>query len=75
MGTDDQLYVYNNAQNATYFTVSSTQTWIDNFLELSTESTNPTNVAGSIWHFSNASDQFRGVPTGTTVYSFDMTVV
>lgn len=78
MGTNNTLYIFNNSQaaGAYYMTVSTTQTWIDNFLELSTETANPSGApSGSIWHFANGAEQFRGVPTGITVYSFDMTVV
>ena len=46
-------------------------------LRLEVLTSDPTGGArGDIWCFDNgATEQFRGIPTGTAVYSFDMTVV
>jgi len=76
LGTGNDFFIKNNAQSANYFTVSSTRAYINGYLYLNTETSNPTTNRGAIWHYSNSgTDQFRGVPTGTTIYSFDMTAV
>lgn len=75
LGTANTFFIKNNAQSSNYLTASSARTYINGYLLLQTFSSNVSSTSGSIWHYSSGADQFRGVPTGSTVYSFDMTVV